>query len=202
MARQQRRRLNGEVAAATTNDENIILTVPTATTTEDAVVITTSELWPEDMMRLRSNDLWMYHSIVNKNTGQTVCNFYRFQPHQDGDAAAGCGLGSTIGKQAHSLCLAASNSMRASHDVKRQSCFSTKECAVPDLLSVLGSLPHGAGEPVAVARAAKADDQLDQDEDSNYGLFEQYLSALSNLTSQAGEEEEEVDAVAANVSSE
>lgn len=44
-------------------------------------------LIPQDIMRIRSTDPFLYHSIVNEITGNNVCNFERIR--DNGDAAAG-----------------------------------------------------------------------------------------------------------------
>jgi hypothetical protein len=217
VARQQRRL---DATAAIDDDNDIVVAVPTLPVEED-VVVTASELSPDDMMRLRLNDPWMYHSIVNKITGHTVCNFDRIQS-EDGDAAAGR-PSSINGNQTSSFRLAASNSTRARNDVHRRRRFSTEESTLPDPASLFNSTSLGAGDPVAAAhefvlegrlnqdgssslgaeeavtaaRPAVPVGRLNQDEDSNGSPLDLYLSTLFHLNFQ-GKEEDEVDELSAS----
>jgi hypothetical protein len=217
VARQQRRL---DATAAIDDDNDIVVDVPTLPVEEDDVVVTASELSHEDMERLRSNDPWMYHSIVNKITGHTVCNFDRLQS-EDGDAAAGR-PSSINGNQTRSFRLAASNSTRARNDVHRQRRFSTEESTLPDpawfnstslgagdpvaaahefvlegRLNQDGSSSLGAEEAVTAARPAVPVGRLNQDEDSNGSPLDLYLCTLFHLNFQ-DEEEDEVDELSAS----
>jgi hypothetical protein len=196
VARQQSRL---EATAANNDDNDIVMAVPTheLPVEEDDVVVTATELSLEDMTRLRLHDPWMYHSIVNKITGHTVCNFDRIQS-EDGDAAAGR-PSSINGNQTGSFRLAASNSTGARNVVHRRRRFST-ESVLPDPDPAwFESTSLGAGEPVAASRAFVIAGRVDQDEDANDNLFEQYISTLPGFNFQR---EDEVDDLSANVSSE
>jgi hypothetical protein len=172
---------------------NIQLTHP-----EEETVAVASDLNPRELARLRVEDPFMYHSIVNRIRGTNVCDVHGIRvtsEHGAGDAAAGDTTnvignnpananegGNAHGVAAQGLARSRSLPPRLIFRVRRQRRLTTEDYSVPDVSDLMHQPDNGGGPG--------QDDDLDN-EDMDISLFEYFLAHLpnSNSSNNAGNDE-------------